>query len=1013
MKKYFCTLLLLAFVPIIANAQADKKMIEKAQNGDAEAMVLLGECYENGAGVPLDSALAFQWFKKAADLGNGDGCLSMTRYYLRGAAGVEIDTARYFAIRKEWADKDYPNGISALGSCYEYGLGVARDSVKALELYQLAQKKGSPWGYYAMGLNYLYGELGLDKDVKKGISYLEKAYKMGEHQALDPLTTYYYLNNDYKKARKWAEEGMKWGDPDCYAIYAIMLYYGNGGLTADPVKARQMMDHLVATRHNCPWPQRVAGNMYMFADSAEYVDSARAMQIWLDGTHMEPSLATNCQLAIGSYYNSTYQLEKAYPFYKTVADKAKYRGGNSEALFAMGYMSQFGTVGEVDMDQAIAYYQRGVDEYHSAPCAMALAEIYQAEEHLDMPLAVKYLRLADQYGDTTALESLGRIYASNGNNDQAQQCFQQLIDRKQTSGYYWMSMLYDAQGNTEKSNEYIFKGDKAGDRDCAEIIGTMYEFGYDGMKTDAKKAAKYYERSQSAKSLYRLGLLYLNGEVGKGKKADLDKGLNYVMQSAAMGNVDAIYSLGYCYETGAYVDSVDHEKAVQLFQLLADNDVPAGQFKMGLYYELGDGGIEADSVKAIEYYQKAADQGHGEAMCYLGDFYRLGRYMPLDSAKAFELYSKAHETGEEIGTYYVGRSYLEGCGVDIDTAMAIPYLKAAAYQGVGNAAYKVAEMYNYGLGGLPGDSDSAIFYYQLGHKGGSADASYFIGKELLNEGYTEQGVQYLYTGAKRGNVDAMVLFALCVQNGIGIEEDPETAHTIFGNIVRNYGDPRAYYQLGLAEVQGNGCPEDEALGKSHLDTAANLGNTAAMCSLAQCYLNGYGCRVDTTLAISWLEKSVDGENTKAINELGDVYEAMGDFKNAVLYYEKGVSLGSLESYCNLGYCYEQGQGVVLNSKKAYELYMFAAEHEYNRGYMCVANCYLNGIYVEENAAEALIWLQKAAENGNVVAMYYCGSILEEGADGLPADLKKAREWYKKAAAAGYDPAAAALSRMKR
>ena len=170
--------------------------------------------------------------------------------------------------------------------------------------------------------------------------------------------------------------------------------------------------------------------------------------------------------------------------------------------------------------------------------------------------------------------------------------------------------------------------------------------------------------------------------------------------------------------------------------------------------------------------------------------------------------------------------------------------------------------------------------------------------------------------------------------------------------------------------------------------------------------------MDTTLAVSWLEKAADNENINAINQLGKVYEAQGDFKNAVLYYEKGVAQGSMESYCNLGYCYEQGQGVVLNSQKAFELYKYAADQGYNRGCRSVAGCYLNGIYVETSAAEALNWLTKAAENGDVLAMYYCGSILEEGEEGVPANPKKAKDWYKKAAAAGYDPAAAALSRMK-
>ena len=120
----------------------------------------------------------------------------------------------------------------------------------------------------------------------------------------------------------------------------------------------------------------------------------------------------------------------------------------------------------------------------------------------------------------------------------------------------------------------------------------------------------------------------------------------------------------------------------------------------------------------------------------------------------------------------------------------------------------------------------------------------------------------------------------------------------------------------------------------------------------------------------------------------------------------------LEGYCNLGYCYEQGQGVVLNSKKAYELYLYAAEHGSVRGCMCVANCYINGIYVEKDMSKALEWYTKAAEGGNVLAMYYCGIILENGDEGVPANKKQSKKWLKMAADAGYAPAAAALGRMK-
>lgn len=1008
MKKYGLLLIITALMPMLCHAQADKKLIDKAHQGDVAAMVRLGECYENGAGVQHDSTLALQWFRKAADLGDGEAWLRISKYYLRSTL-VPKDTARYFAIRKEWADKGLPNGLAALGGCYENGIGCKVDTAKANQLYQESVKKGSPWGYYFLGDNYYYGICGVKEDMKKALAYYEKALKLGETDAAVRLARYYVYKGDTKKAWKYVKEGMKWGDPDAVTA-AIEFYWSGVGVPEDEAKAQHLLDSLVAEHHTLNYTQSLAGLYYMYPSNQGLRDSAKAMRYWLQGDAFGSS---QCQMRLGRFNYEQERYPEALAYFRKVAVKEEMYKMQDEACHLVGFMFYNGTGCEQNADSAIYWLKRGADQFESAECAMFLASLYESEEHKDMPQAVKYYRKANEYGDTTALVNLGRLYANNGNNDRAAECFQEMIDKGQADGYFWMAMLYDAAGDSKTCNEYLVKGDKKGSRMASETLGVIYEYGMDGVKIDNKKAAKYYEKAGTPKAHYRHGILYLNGDIGKQKESDIAKGMELVSLAADEGYIDAIYTMGYCYETGRNVDSVDHTKAVSYFKQLADNDIASGQFKMGLYYELGDGGLEADSAKAIEYYRKAADQGHGEAMCYLGDFYRIGQFLPLDKAKAFELYTQAHEAGEEMGTYYVGRSYLEGCGVEIDTIAAIPYLKAAAAQGVGNAAYKVADIYNYGRAGVTADGDSALAYYVSGHENGSGDASYFLGRLLLNEEKVDQAFEYFFVAAQRGNVDGIITFAIMLQQGIGTKEaDPATAYRIFENTARNYGDQRAYCQLGIACLQGNGCPEDEALGKAYLDTAANMGNVLAMHTLGLCYLNGYGCVPDTNAAIAWLERAADNEKIESINALGDVYEAKGDFKNAVLYYEKAVAMGSLEGYCNLGYCYEQGQGVVLNSKKAYEHYLYAAEHGSTRGCMSVASCYINGIYVEQSVAEALKWFTKAAEGGNVVAMYYCGSILENGDDGVPADKKKAKQWYKMAAEAGYDPAAAALSRMK-
>lgn len=1010
MNKARLFLLMLALLPMVVQAQADKKLIDKANQGDPAAMVKLGECYENGAGVPLDSTLALKWFQKAAEMGNGEGWLRISSYYLRGTL-LPKDTARYFAIRKEWADKGLPNALAGLATAYEFGKGVKADTAKSIELLEQAVKKGSAWGLQNMGSNYYWGDCGVEQDQKKAASYWEKSYKLGNFDVIGSLVAYYWNIGDYKKAWKWVEEGKKWNEPD--AITRAAMMYGQGaGVEKDEAMAQEILNKLIGQFHNLDIAQYMAGAYYMYPDSMALRDSAKAMRIWLDGDAKGMGL---CQMALGRHFANNDQPAQAFPYFKKAADNKDNQNCGGDACQYLAQMCYQGTGCDTSIEQSLYWLERGVNTFKDHACAEMLANYY-LEQAEDMPMAVKYLRTADKLGGTTAMQDLGLLYARNGNETQAAECFQKMIDDGNPDGYYFMGLLYDAKGDAKTCNSYMSKGDKAGSRDASAVMGMIYEKGLDGNKVNYKKAAEYYKRADTPKAHYGLATMYLNGHLSKKDGVvtpeDVTTGMDYMQTAASEGYIDAIYDLGRCYEYGQYVDSVNMEKAIFCYNLLAENGMAAGQLKMGIAYELGGGTLQADTAKALEYYHMAADQGNGEAMCYIGDFYRTGEFLPKDQQQAFSYYSQAHMAGEELGTFCVGRSYLEGCGVEIDTVAAVTYLKSAAMRGIGDAGYQVAEIYNYGKGGITADADSALLYYIKGHEGGNGDASYVIGRQLLREENYGIAVEYLYAGAKRQNVDAINTFAVCLQQGIGIDADPKEAYGLFEYAAKEYKSPAAYTQMGIACLQGNGCPEDEVLGRAYFDTAANMGHVLGMHDLALCYLNGYGCRVDTAAAIFWLEKAADEEKIESINELGDVYEAQGDFKNAVLYYEKAVAMGSLEGYCNLGYCYEQGQGVVLNSQKAYELYMYAAEHEYNRGYMCVANCYFNGIYVEENNAEGLKWLTKAAEDGNVLAMYYCGSILEKGEDGVEPDLKKAREWYKKAATAGYDPAAVALSRMR-
>ena len=55
-----------------------------AEQGDANAQLWIGYCYENGDGIVKDKAEAIKWYRKAAEQGNQQAILALKK--LEGAS---------------------------------------------------------------------------------------------------------------------------------------------------------------------------------------------------------------------------------------------------------------------------------------------------------------------------------------------------------------------------------------------------------------------------------------------------------------------------------------------------------------------------------------------------------------------------------------------------------------------------------------------------------------------------------------------------------------------------------------------------------------------------------------------------------------------------------------------------------------------------------------------------------------------------------------------------------------
>lgn len=101
-------------------------------------------CYISGSGVSVNYEIGYAMMKKAANLGCAEAA------YLIGELldfpipeGVQRDQKEAIKYYEIGANKNQPEALTALASCYQWADGVGKDIEKAKELYKRAAKMGN------------------------------------------------------------------------------------------------------------------------------------------------------------------------------------------------------------------------------------------------------------------------------------------------------------------------------------------------------------------------------------------------------------------------------------------------------------------------------------------------------------------------------------------------------------------------------------------------------------------------------------------------------------------------------------------------------------------------------------------------------------------------------------------------------------------------------------------------------------------------------------------------------
>jgi TPR repeat protein len=125
---------------------------------------------------------------------------------------------------------------------------------------------------------------------------------------------------------------------------------------------------------------------------------------------------------------------------------------------------------------------------------------------------------------------------------------------------------------------------------------------------------------------------------------------------------------------------------------------------------------------------------------------------------------------------------------------------------------------------------------------------------------------------------------------------------------------------------------------------------------------------------------------------------------------ESAAAGSCMGQCVLGRCYLQGLGVVRDHAEASRLFHLAADQGHGFSQTCLGYMFRDGLGVAQNDAEAVRLFRLAAEQGLRTAQRFLARILEHGR-GAAQDCAEAVRWCSLAAAKENERDKAALQRL--
>ena len=223
------------------DAQAFQWYRRAAELGHVQAQYRLGGMYEKGRGVPVDGNNALQWYTSAA-MGHLHDPVSASaaRYaignmYANDDEDMPKDDAQVIKLITRAAKEGHVEAQFFLGFIYDKGLGTPKNHDRAAKWYARAAEQGHLDAQIKLGDAYQNGK-GVPQDHSRAIRWHTSAAEQGHAEAQFVLGLTYECRKDHAQAAHWYTRAAKQGHVE--AQYFLSVMYRNGeGVHSDKVQA--------------------------------------------------------------------------------------------------------------------------------------------------------------------------------------------------------------------------------------------------------------------------------------------------------------------------------------------------------------------------------------------------------------------------------------------------------------------------------------------------------------------------------------------------------------------------------------------------------------------------------------------------------------------------------------------------------------------------------------------------------------------------------------------------------